>query len=43
MERGETADGYRKPKKDEDKYEYPYFAEKLKKNKYLFIHHEITN
>lgn len=33
--------GYRKPRKDEDKYEHPEFAEKLKKNKDLFIHHDI--
>ena len=33
--------GYRKPAKDEDKYEYPDFAGKLKKNKDLFIHHDI--
>ena len=33
--------GYRKPHKDEDKYEYPDFAGKLKKNKNLFIHHDI--
>lgn len=33
--------GYRKPKKDEDKYEYPDFADKLKKNKALFVHHDI--
>lgn len=33
--------GYRKPHKDEDKYEYPSFAGKLKKNKNLFIHHDI--
>lgn len=33
--------GYRKPKKDEDKYEYPEFADKLKKNKALFVHHDI--
>lgn len=33
--------GYRKPKKDEDKYEYPEFADKLKMNKDLFIHHDI--
>jgi hypothetical protein len=33
--------GYRKPRKDEDKYEYPEFADKLKKNKDLFIHHDI--
>lgn len=33
--------GYRKPKKGEDKYEYPEFASKLKKNKDLFIHHDI--
>ena len=33
--------GYRKPHKDEDKYEYPEFANKLKKNKNLFIHHDI--
>lgn len=33
--------GYRKPKKDEDKYVYPEFAGKLKKNKDLFVHHDI--
>ena len=33
--------GYRKPKKDEDKYVYPEFAGKLKKNKELFVHHDI--
>lgn len=33
--------GYRKPKKDEDKYVYPKFAGKLKKNKELFVHHDI--
>ena len=33
--------GYRKPKRDEDKYVYPEFAGKLKKNKDLFIHHDI--
>lgn len=33
--------GYRKPKKEEDKYEYPDFGSKLKKNKELFIHHDI--
>lgn len=33
--------GYRKPKKDEDKYEYSEFADKLKKNKDLFVHHDI--
>lgn len=33
--------GYRKPKKEEDKYEYPEFVSKLKKNKDLFIHHDI--
>ena len=33
--------GYRKPKKDEDKYEYPEYADKLRKNKDLFIHHDI--
>ena len=33
--------GYRKPKKDEDKYEYPEFADKLKKNKALYVHHDI--
>jgi hypothetical protein len=33
--------GYRKPKKEEDKYENPEFASKLKKNKDLFIHHDI--
>lgn len=33
--------GYRKPKKDEDKYVYPEFAGTLKKNKDLFVHHDI--
>lgn len=33
--------GYRKPNKDEDKYNYPEFADKLKKNKDLFVHHDI--
>lgn len=33
--------GYRKPKRDEDKYVYPEFAVKLKKNKDLFVHHDI--
>ena len=33
--------GYRKPKRDEDKYVYPEFAGKLKKNKDLFVHHDI--
>ena len=33
--------GYRKPHKDEDKYEYQEFEGKLKKNKDLFIHHDI--
>ena len=33
--------GFRKPHKDEDKYEHSEFADKLKKNKDLFIHHDI--
>lgn len=33
--------GFRKPHKDEDKYLHPEFAGKLKKNKDLFIHHDI--
>ena len=33
--------GYRKPKQEEDKYEHPEFVSKLKKNKDLFIHHDI--
>lgn len=33
--------GFRKPRKEEDKYTYPEFAGKLKKNKDLFIHHDI--
>lgn len=33
--------GYRKPKQEEDKYEYPDFSGQLKKNKGLFIHHDI--
>jgi hypothetical protein len=33
--------GYRKPHKDEDKYEYAEFADKLEKNKKLYIHHDI--
>ncbi len=33
--------GYRKPRKEEDKYEYSEFSKLLKKNKGLFIHHDI--
>lgn len=33
--------GYRKPHKDEDKYEHKEFASDLKKNKERFIHHDI--
>lgn len=33
--------GYRKPHRDEDKYEFPEFAGDLKKNKERFIHHDI--
>ena len=33
--------GFRKAKPDEDKYEHKEFADKLKKNKNLFIHHDI--
>ena len=33
--------GFRKPRKEEDKYEHPKFADELKKNKDLFIHHDI--
>lgn len=33
--------GYRKPQSGEDKYVHPECAEKLKKNKDLFIHHDI--
>ena len=33
--------GFRKPRKDEDKYEHEEFADSLKKNKDLFIHHDI--
>lgn len=33
--------GFRKPRKDEDKYEYPEYAACLIKNKDLFIHHDI--
>ena len=33
--------GYRKPKKEEDKYAYPEHASELKKNKERFIHHDI--
>ena len=33
--------GYRKPHSDEDKYQNPTFADELKKNKGLFIHHDI--
>lgn len=33
--------GFRKPRKDEDKYEHEEFADRLKKNKDLFIHHDI--
>ena len=33
--------GFRKPRKEEDKYEHPEYAGKLSKNKSLFIHHDI--
>ena len=33
--------GFRKPRKEEDKYEYQEFEEELAKNKKLFIHHDI--
>lgn len=33
--------GYRKPHKNEDKYQHPEYMDKLKKNKSLFIHHDI--
>ena len=33
--------GFRKPRKNEDKYENPEFAGMLKQNKKLFIHHDI--
>ncbi len=33
--------GFRKPRKAEDKYAYTEFAGKLKKNKDLFVHHDI--
>lgn len=33
--------GFRKPRKAEDKYAYTEFADKLKKNKDLFVHHDI--
>ena len=33
--------GFRKPRKEEDKYEHPEHADKLGKNKNLFIHHDI--
>ena len=33
--------GYRKPRKNEDKYAHPKYADQLKKNKALFIHHDI--
>lgn len=33
--------GYRKPHRDEDKFDHPDFASKLKGNKKLFIHHDI--
>ena len=33
--------GYRKPHRDEDKYQYPQYAADLKKNKERFIHHDI--
>jgi hypothetical protein len=33
--------GFRKPRKDEDMYEHEEFADSLKKNKDLFIHHDI--
>lgn len=33
--------GFRKPRREEDKYEHPEFAGDLKKNKERFIHHDI--
>ena len=33
--------GYRKARQEEDKYEHPEYADKLKKNKNLYIHHDI--
>lgn len=33
--------GFRKPHKNEDKYEYPEYAETLQKNKNRFVHHDI--
>ena len=33
--------GFRKPRMEEDKYVHPAFVDKLKKNKDLFIHHDI--
>lgn len=33
--------GYRKAKQEEDKYEHPGSAKQLKKNKLIFIHHDI--
>lgn len=33
--------GFRKPKSGEDKYMHPQYADKLKNNKDLFIHHDI--
>lgn len=33
--------GYRKPMEEEDKYEHQQFADKLKKNKNVFVHHDI--
>lgn len=33
--------GYRKPHKEEDKYEYPEYQNDLKKNKDLYAHHDI--
>lgn len=35
--------GYRKPHKDEDKYEHTEFADKLENNKKLYIHHDIRS
>ena len=33
--------GYRKALPEEDKYEHPAFEDTMKKNKNLFIHHDI--
>ena len=33
--------GFRRPKPEEDKYEYPDYKDSLKNNKKLFIHHDI--